>query len=105
MLTGHMHGGQIRLPLVGPIIGPSHYGVKYSGGAYYAKPTLLHVSRGVSSDQTLRINCPPEMTKFVLRPSRLEAQTEAVRTVGAVRTEAVTLPIPARLCPADEHTA
>jgi len=105
MLTGHMHGGQIRLPVVGPIIGPSHYGVKYSGGAYYAKPTLLHVSRGVSADQTLRINCRPEMTKLVLRPSRVETQTEEVRTVGSVRTEAVTLPTPARLCPTDEQTA
>jgi len=105
MLTGHMHGGQIRLPVVGPIIGPSHFGVKYSGGAYYAKPTLLHVSRGVSADQTLRINCRPEMTKLVLRPSRLKTQAEEVRTGGTVETEAVALPAPARLCPADEQTS
>lgn len=67
MLAGHTHGGQVRLPLVGPVLAPSRYGVKYCGGTYLEPPTLLHVSRGINSMMPLRINCPPEVTKLVLR--------------------------------------
>jgi len=68
MLAGHAHGGQIRLPLVGPIFCPSRYGVKYACGTFYASPTLMHVSRGLSSELPLRLNCPPELTKITLHP-------------------------------------
>ncbi len=66
MLAGHAHGGQIRLPLIGPIFCPSRYGVKYASGTFYAAPTLMHVSRGLSAELPLRLNCPPELTKIVL---------------------------------------
>jgi predicted MPP superfamily phosphohydrolase len=66
MLAGHNHGGQIRVPVIGPIISPSRYGVTYASGLFYRPPTLLHVSRGVSGVQNLRINCRPEITKLVL---------------------------------------
>lgn len=95
MLAGHMHGGQIRFPIIGPIVGPSYYGVRYSGGVYYVKPTLLHVSRGVSGVQTLRIHCRPELTKLVLRPLGAEAMTEEAFAVDA---QSAGLPAPARLC-------
>ena len=48
MLAGHTHGGQIRMPITGPILAPSLYGTKYASGTFYEVPTLLHVSRGVS---------------------------------------------------------
>lgn len=67
MLAGHTHGGQIRPPLIGPIVCQSHYGVKYASGVFYEPPTLLHVSRGVSGCQPLRINCRPELAVLVLR--------------------------------------
>ena len=95
MLAGHMHGGQIRFPIIGPIVGPSYYGVRYSGGVYYVKPTLLHVSRGVSGVQTLRIHCRPELTKLVLRPLGVEATTEEDYAMDA---QGAGLPAPARLC-------
>jgi uncharacterized protein len=69
MLAGHAHGGQIRLPLVGPIFCPSRHGVKYACGTFYANPTLMHVSRGLSSELPLRLNCPPELTKIILHPN------------------------------------
>jgi predicted MPP superfamily phosphohydrolase len=67
MLAGHNHGGQIRLPLVGPLFSPSRYGVKYACGLFHEPPTLMHVSRGVSALDPLRYNCPPELTRIVLR--------------------------------------
>jgi len=67
MLAGHTHGGQIRLPLIGPVFSPSLYGVKYSAGAFFEDPTLMHVSRGLSGTRPLRFNCTPEITKLTLR--------------------------------------
>jgi predicted MPP superfamily phosphohydrolase len=67
MLAGHTHGGQIRFPLIGPILAPSRYGVRYAAGTFYLPPVVMHVSRGISGLQPLRFNCPPELTKLVLR--------------------------------------
>ena len=67
MLAGHTHGGQVRLPVIGPVVSPSWHGVKYAGGIFFRPPTLMHVSYGVSSEHPLRINCRPEIAKLVLR--------------------------------------
>ncbi|MFW6170834.1 MAG: metallophosphoesterase [Planctomycetota bacterium] len=67
MLAGHTHGGQIRFPLVGPVICPSQYGVRFSDGVFPAAPVLLHVSRGLSGTHPWRFNCPPEITLLELR--------------------------------------
>ena len=67
VFAGHTHGGQIRLPLIGPIVSPSRYGVKYSAGTFQFGDTVMHVSRGVSSDEPIRILCPPELTLVTLR--------------------------------------
>ena len=66
LLAGHTHGGQIRLPLIGPIISPSRRGVRYASGVFHAPPTVMHVSRGVSGKYPIRLNCPPEIAKIVL---------------------------------------
>jgi uncharacterized protein len=66
MLAGHTHGGQIRLPILGPILAPSWHGVKYASGTFFKRPTLVHVSRGLSGEKPIRLNCPPEIAKIVL---------------------------------------
>jgi predicted MPP superfamily phosphohydrolase len=66
MLAGHTHGGQIQLPLIGPIVAPSNYGVKYASGAFVIGSMFMYVSRGISGDEAVRINCPPEVGFFVL---------------------------------------
>jgi predicted MPP superfamily phosphohydrolase len=70
MLAGHTHGGQIRLPVIGPIFSPSRYGVRYASGTFFRAPTLMHVSRGLSGTRPLRFNCRPELTQLVLRSDR-----------------------------------
>ncbi len=67
MLAGHNHGGQVRLPIVGPIFMPSRYGCKFDMGAFQIGPTLVHVSRGVSGKHPYRFGCKPEITKIILR--------------------------------------
>ncbi len=67
MLAGHTHGGQIQLPWLGAVVAPSHHGVKYAGGTFFEPPTVLHVVRGLSSQLPLRLGCPPEIARLVLR--------------------------------------
>lgn len=67
MLSGHVHGGQVRFPLFGSVLLPSVYGRRYDCGVFEAEPTLLHVSRGLSGDHPLRYLCRPEVTKLTLR--------------------------------------
>ena len=67
MLAGHTHGGQIRIPPLGAIFSPTWRGVRYVSGIFYAPPTILHVTRGVSGDVPVRWNCPPEIALLRLR--------------------------------------
>jgi predicted MPP superfamily phosphohydrolase len=67
MLSGHTHGGQVRLPGFGPIYSPSIVGTRYAGGAVWEPPTLLYVTRGIAGRQPWRWNCLPELTRLILR--------------------------------------
>ena len=67
MLSGHTHGGQIVLPLIGPVYSPSLYGSRYAGGVFWDEPAMLYVSRGISGRHPIRWNCPPELTKLILK--------------------------------------
>jgi predicted MPP superfamily phosphohydrolase len=67
MLSGHTHGGQICFPLIGPVVCPSWYGVRYAGGLFLEGPTIVHVSRGISGLFPIRWNCVPEVALLILR--------------------------------------
>lgn len=69
LLAGHAHGGQIRIPGIGPIICPSVHGVRYASGVFQKGRTLMHVSRGISGLQPIRLRCRPELTQLTLRRS------------------------------------
>ena len=70
LLAGHTHGGQIRLPLIGPVHVPSRDGVQFASGPFHAPPTILNVSRGLSAELPLWMNCTPEIIHLTLHAGR-----------------------------------
>jgi len=67
MFSGHNHGGQIRLPLVGPVFMPSRYSRRFDRGFFRSGATLLYVSEGIAGMHPVRYGCPPEITRFSLQ--------------------------------------
>jgi len=63
ILSGHSHGGQVRLPLYGPLIIPMGVG-PYDLGQFETPCGTLYVNAGVGTLSTIpvRWNCPPEIT-------------------------------------------
>lgn len=69
VLSGHTHGGQVRLPLLGAPRLPSRYGQLFGGGLVQVAGTLVYVSRGAGTSWSVRFNCPPEVNVLTLRPA------------------------------------
>lgn len=72
VLSGHNHGGQVRLPLVGPVLMPSRYGRRFDRGFFRVGSTWLHVSQGIGAKWPYRLNCAPEITGLTLRAVALD---------------------------------
>ncbi len=69
MLSGHTHGGQIRLPLIGALVLPA-MGEKFDQGWFQLGRMGLYVNRGIGTiGVPFRFDCPPEITIFTLRAS------------------------------------
>jgi hypothetical protein len=72
-VCGHTHGGQVRLPFVGPIFTSSQLGRRFVMGLYKLGRTTLYVSRGIGleglSAPRVRFMCPPEMTLITIMPN------------------------------------
>jgi len=64
-LSGHTHGGQIRLPLYGALFTATDTGKRYEMGRYDTHHLTLYVSRGVGMEgraaPRARFLCPPEI--------------------------------------------
>ena len=66
-LSGHSHGGQVRIPFVGPIYLP-RMARKYPWGLYRIGALTLYTNPGLGTlDIPVRWNCPPEITSLTLR--------------------------------------
>ena len=68
VLSGHVHGGQFRLPFIGGIIGPGQ-GIlpDYDAGVYTKGDTNMILSRGLGqSIVPFRMNNPPELVVLLL---------------------------------------
>ena len=65
-LSGHTHGGQIRIPGMGVLVRMSRY--RLDEGRYRAESSEIVVSRGIGvSGVPLRMGCPPEAVLVRLR--------------------------------------
>jgi uncharacterized protein len=68
-LSGHTHGGQVRMPFVGALYLPP-LGRKYVWGLYNIGELALYTNRGLGTvNVPVRMNCPPEITLLTLRRS------------------------------------
>jgi predicted MPP superfamily phosphohydrolase len=69
-LSGHSHGGQVHLPLIGSPILP-YLGTKYFSGLYSLEGGMqLYTNRGLGLIRPpVRLNCRPEITLITLNPA------------------------------------
>ncbi|ATO51119.1 metallophosphoesterase [Brevibacillus laterosporus] len=68
VLSGHAHGGQVRLPFIGGLVAPNQgFFPKYSEGVHEKEQTKMIVSRGLgNSIIPVRINNRPELVVITL---------------------------------------
>jgi predicted MPP superfamily phosphohydrolase len=67
-LSGHYHGGQVKLSLPGGDISLAHLRTPYPEGLYRINDSHLYVSRGIGTTFTpVRLNAPPEVTLLHLK--------------------------------------
>lgn len=71
VLTGHAHGGQIRIPFIGGVLAPNQgFFPKYTSGKFKENGTIMIVSRGIGSSVfPFRINNRPELVVISLKTS------------------------------------
>ncbi len=66
-LSGHSHGGQVRLPFLPPLYLPA-LAKKYYSGLRKVGPLTLYTNEGLGTvGVPVRFNCPPEITLLTLR--------------------------------------
>ena len=68
ILTGHAHGGQIRIPFIGGIVAPNQgFFPKYTSGIFEKSKTTMVVNRGIgNSILPFRINNRPELVVITI---------------------------------------
>lgn len=68
ILAGHTHGGQVRLPLIGPLHVPGGLGRRYAAGLHRMGEQWLFINRGLGEIfPPMRVACPPEIALLTLR--------------------------------------
>jgi uncharacterized protein len=77
-LSGHSHGGQVRLPLIGPTYLP-RLGRKYPRGLRRVGRLTLYTNVGIGTmGLPIRFNCPPEVTLLTLRTAAEGSSPETI---------------------------
>jgi predicted MPP superfamily phosphohydrolase len=70
VLSGHTHGGQVNIPLLGTVYGRSPQRLRYKIGWDRLGPTQIYVSRGIGTIVLpWRLRCPAEITSLELLQS------------------------------------
>ena len=68
ILSGHTHGGQVRLPLLGPPLLPVS-NKQWDQGEFQLQHAKLFVSPGAGYLWQVRFNCRPQVITFTLEPA------------------------------------
>lgn len=84
-VCGHTHGGQVRLPFVGPVINASSAPLAWTHGRITEAHGTLIISAGLgTSGLPIRLNCPPEILLLRIEPAAHRAQVSEERGTGAI---------------------
>ena len=68
VLAGHTHGGQVRFPIIGPVISSSEYGDRWVQGHVFENNHHLFVTTGIgTSIIPVRFGLPPEIVILTLK--------------------------------------
>lgn len=68
LLAGHTHGGQVRFPFIGPVVGVSRYGDRYVRGHVFENNHHLFVTTGIgTSIMPVRFGVPPEIVLLTIK--------------------------------------
>jgi len=68
LLAGHTHGGQVRFPIIGPVIESSDYGDRWVRGHVFEDNHHLFVTTGIgTSIIPVRFGLPPEIVLLTLK--------------------------------------
>ncbi len=72
VFSGHTHGGQIRFPLLGPLVCETKLPRRYVDGLHHYQGMTVFVSRGLGAGRSLfpRFLCRPEAILFEIEPTK-----------------------------------
>ncbi len=84
MLSGHTHGGVVRIPYYGsPLKSILRIGKEFYSGLNRYEDFYIYTNRGLGTFWLrIRINCPPEVSRFTLTPLLEEAHPEKPHATG-----------------------
>lgn len=75
--SGHSHGGQVRIPFLGPVVTHTSLGKEYASGIVrHTEQTTCIIGRGLGSNRFVpfRLFCLPEVIELHLQSENEEAQ-------------------------------
>lgn len=89
MLSGHTHGGVVRLPFYGSPLKLLRIGKKFYAGLNRYRDFYIYTNRGLGTYWLrIRINCRPEVSRFHLAPLSDAAHGAPAKSSGAAEAHA-----------------
>ena len=77
-VSGHLHGGQVNVPLLRRAVLPTRFGERYLAGHVVERGRHLYVSAGVgTAGLPLRLRRPPEVPVLRLESGRRDSIASA----------------------------
>lgn len=73
IFAGHTHGGQVRFPVIGPVVNASRAPLRHTRGVIREQGKLMFVTAGVgTSVLPIRFNCVPEIAVLTIAAEPLK---------------------------------